>query len=451
MLLIFGEHRLRASFVTGRHLSGAGDHLGRIFRNTAILLGGNVVASVLSAAALALIARSLQPNLFGAFAMIVAFVFVVDNALNFQSWQVVIKFGAERIAAHDNIGLGLLFRRTILLDVGCALAGAILAGVLALVLGRYLGWSADIAQLAACFGLVVVTRATGTATGVLRLWNRFDLLARQQALVGVLRIVAVAGAFAVSGSIGVFLLAWGVAEVVGNIFLIVSGARELNIQGITVPVRREGAVDEQPGFWSFVWTTNIHSSVKLAIKELDVVVLGALAGLGAAGMYKVIKQLGALFVKGSGPLYQAIYPELAAAVAAGDRARFVSSAVRPTYWAAGLALLVLVVYALIGPWMLGWVLGESYAGAFEPSLIYLLGSLIATATFALHPAALALNAPGGSLRVLMFSTVIYGLSFVLLANLRGVEGAAAAFVIFYAVWSVSMIRLVRARFREWTV
>jgi O-antigen/teichoic acid export membrane protein len=421
----------------------------RLMRNASKLFGANVFGSVLGLIASAAVARSLGSSQFGVFALVLAYAAVLDLLVNFQSWQALIKYGAEDLKRDDTAAFTSLVKFGTLLDAGCAVVGTGLALALVPLIAPFLGIEPGDTRLFLLYSVVILSRAVATPTGVLRLFDRFDVLALQNLVVGFTRVFFIGIAFAFRPSLGAFLLAWGAAEVLGNLMLITQAWRQLGRRGYAVMgTRVRSALQSHPGLWSFVWTSNLHSSMKLGLREGDVLALGAIAGPGAAGLYKVVKQIESVASKAFAPLTQVIYPEIAAAAAHADRRRIL----KLLRVASLLALCVFGAFLLLfwagGASAIRVVLGPGFVPAFEPGLVYLAGTLISAATLAFQPAALALGMPQRSLRVLVVSIVVYAVAFVALAPRFGLMGAAIAYVGFYLTWSFLMVGLLRRGLRR---
>ena len=100
-----------------------------------------------------------------------------------------------------------------------------------------------------------------------------------------------------------------------------------------------------------------------------------------------------------------------------------------------------VAFFLFGEWLIVTALGDAYVAAFLPACVYLIGTVISAATFGFQPGALALGIPGISLRVLTVSVCFYCAVFFLLILEIGIIGAAWAYVAFYVLWALLMIRI----------
>ncbi|MCB2084010.1 MAG: oligosaccharide flippase family protein, partial [Sphingomonadaceae bacterium] len=79
----------------------------RLLRNIGWLLSGRAVNAVLSLVYLALATRSLGIEQFGYFALIVALGQTVTGLANFQTWQFVVRWGANGDGAGEATGFAI--------------------------------------------------------------------------------------------------------------------------------------------------------------------------------------------------------------------------------------------------------------------------------------------------------------------------------------------------------
>src|SRR3546814_3454387 len=79
-----------------------------------------------------------------------------------------------------------------------------------------LGWPEELVSPGALYGLSVLFMVTATPTGLLRLYDRFDLLAVQTNVGALARLAGAAAVFLAGGGITDFLLVWFAASVVAR-------------------------------------------------------------------------------------------------------------------------------------------------------------------------------------------------------------------------------------------
>ena len=412
----------------------------RLFRNAATLLTGSAGASVLSIIALALSARGLGAQQLGVLAVIQSYVTVVDRLVTFQSWQALIKYGADAVRrdARDEL-MGLIWFGAAV-DAASALLGALLGVVGAVAIGRWFGWSTETTRWAMLYATTILFHVVGAPTATLRLFDQFRMFSMQRIGVGLIRLAGIAIAFVLHGPLWAYMMVWIVADVAGSIWLVGMAWRELRARGypMAVPGSLRSVPARHAGLWNFIWTTNVHSSIRVASREGDTLIVGAVLGDAAAGLFKVAKQFGSAFGQLSDPFYQAIYPEMAAASSSGDRAGFTALLRRSTVMASLAAVVLWLGMVVVGAPVLRGFAGAEYGGGYPVLVWYGLAYALAFASFAMQPAMLALGRALASFSIMTLSTAVQFVLLVPLMHRFGVAGAGLAYVAFYVTWIVSV-------------
>ncbi len=427
-----------------------GDAVGRVFRNTGKLLAGTTAAALFGLGSNVLAARRLGPDAYGFLVLLSTFLFaVVFGLLSFQSWQAIIHYGSKALVDRRTEDFKRLLKFGFILD-GTTSIMAMAAGAVAVFLyGRGKGWEPALLAAATLSSGGLLLRLTGTSVAVLRLFNRFDLLAFQQAAAAAVRLLVMGFLYIRGAALPAFLYGWLATETAGHALLTTLALIEMRrreVRGLSqAPLR--GLTATFPGLWKFLLTTNLHGTTRLGARELDVMIVGGLLGPAAAGLFKIVRQ----FARAAGRLdevaRQAIYPDLSKTWARRDIRRFGDLIRGPALVLGGAGLAVWIGFLLFGRPVLNGTVGPEYAAAYGPILVYLGGVLIAMATFHFQSVLLAMGRPGELFRVTAGATLVYFAALFLLVQVRGVLGAALAFVVFQALWSAWMGLAIRSRWR----
>lgn len=412
-------------------MSGAGKTpqgpLQRAVRNAVWLLAGKGTGGVFSLVYLALAARDLGAGQFGIFALILTYGQAVTSLTQFQSWQTVVRYGAGHQASGEPEKLRRVISFAALLDFGAACAGTCLAIAGVWLIGGQFGWSAADRDLAMLFCLSLLAGVRGAPTGVLRLFDRFDLAAYAETVLPSMRLAGALLAWLSGAGIAGYLAAWAAAELITSLVVWAASARELHrrFPGTGPGKLLKGVVSENPGLWPFAWTTNFNASLNLVWKQLPVLVVGWGVDAAAAGGFRIAAQLVTALNKPTIALARAIYPEFARLAVTDPRAvmRTVSRACLIGA-IAGAASLILVL--LGGQAALQLIGGEAYLFAFPILLVLTLAATFDLSGVAIEPALIALGRPGRVLQARAMVSLVFAGLLVPAVHLHGAIGVAAA-------------------------
>jgi O-antigen/teichoic acid export membrane protein len=186
-------------------------------------------------------------------------------------------------------------------------------------------------------------------------------------------------------------------------------------------------------------TTNVNGSVRRVSRELDTILVGALAGPEGAGLYKIAKQVAAIPAMITDPLYHAIYPDLSRMWVKHQYKLFRRIMLKSAVAAGSLGFAIWLFFLLFGEIVITVLFGAEFVGAQAVLVWYMLAMIIAIAGFPLQPAMLAMGKPKLSFYVSLITTVLYFIALIPLLNAYSAVGAGIAYVIYYLIWTVLMI------------
>ena len=382
-------------------MSQAPSLLRRVLANTGVLIGGRGVNAVLSLGYLAVAARALGVREVGVLILINAFAQLVAEVVKFNSWQTLLHYGARPFTEGDRPGFQRIMRFTLFLDLASSLAGAAIAVSVALTLGELLGWRASESPLAALYGLSVLAMAPATPTGVLRLIDRFDLMAFQAPLSSAVRLLGSLGLWATgAASLAGFLAVWAAGTLVAFVYLAACCWSQLHKRGMIKAFAWSGPLSEElPGAWRFAWATNLSTSLDAAFTHAVTLVVGAVLGPAPAALWRIGRQVADAIAKPARLLIPALYPELARLHAQGDEGGMRRLALQVGLVGGAAGALMLAVTAVAGRPLLGLVMGPSFEAAASLMTLQVAAAVIAVLAIPLEPMLVSLGRPGDALKV----------------------------------------------------
>jgi len=364
------------------------------------------MGAILSLAYLAMAARSLGPDGFGEFTLILAIAQGLAGLVSFQMWRLVLRFGTRPFQAGDLRSLRELIWRCARLDLAGGIAGCALAVPLTAWLGSRFHWSPHIQRDALLFAAIMLLSARSTAVGVLRLQDGFRAGAIASTSTPVVRFAGAVIAVAIKPSVEAFLVAWGAAEVATCVaywvFVWKSEvmARVTAEQSETVP---PSAV--QHGFWRFALFTNANSTMATGAQQIALFSVGLTAGTAAAGYFRLGYQLAQALLLIAEMVSRSLYAEVESLVAKGSKPALDHLFGRATALASIGGAIAVILILLLGRPALELIGGPPYLPAFPQLVVLGAAAAVQLVGISFEPALLALDQSGLVLAVRAISTL----------------------------------------------
>lgn len=422
--------------------------LGRIFANAGTLLSGRVAAGVISLFYLGLVTRGLGPANYGVLVLISFYALLAGSFLVLQGWHTLVRYGGARLAAGDHAGFQRLVAFTARVELFSGLLAMLITASLSTWAGRWFGWPDHYAGLAALYALAIVANMHNTASAVLNLFGRFDLLAVQQIANPLVRLLGACIAWWSEAGLSGFLIAWMLGSIAEGVVDWWLALRELRARGLLAGIWRwpDGITREHPGIWPFLLTNNVDISLTDAVNRITPLAVGAVLSPAAVGIYHLAMRIGMVLQHPIQALSRATFPELSALAARGDERRLRHLVARTGGIAAACGLAALLIFAAAGDGLLRLIGGPGFEGAYGVLLLIALARTIHLFGFSFSSGLVALGRPKVNLAINFAALLLLFPVLNLLLERFGVIGAGLH-AIAYAVLTVGAMvwALLRSR------
>lgn len=381
----------------------------RFLHNASMIVGSRMVFGLLNLGTNAIILRAYGAADLGMVMLLIAYIRVFAEVAKFESWQAVLRFGviAQERGEEDNL------RRLIGLALGIDFITMLLAIVVSILLipqaAIWFGWSEQVTALAPWFMILVIFVTNATSNGVLRLFDRVEILALQHGLNAVIRMVLVLVAVMLGGAVVHLAMAWFAGFVISGAMTMAVCAYELIKRDLrpkfSLNWRKTGALF--PGIWHFLLMSNLISTGPLAVNHLTTLFVGAQLGPAQAAVLQLARQLSTGI---SGPtrlLGPLLLPDFSRLSGRGDWAGLRTLVVQQIKVA---AIFVVggggILFAVL-PFVVEQVFGAELLEHIWLFRLLIMAALINILGFALHHAMFSANKGGTALLIQLAATAIY--------------------------------------------
>jgi O-antigen/teichoic acid export membrane protein len=417
--------------------------LKRVLKNFGVVLRGRGIAAVFSVGATGLMANALTPTEFGLVILLHTYVLVVRGALNFRTFEAIVRFGIPLSEAGNQGELRSLLRSTMSIDVASAIVATVIAAAAAPLAAHFLHWEGEMTAWAAAYSLVILATANGTSSGILRIHNRFDALGIQYTVGPALRFIMVAAAWALNAPMQVFIIAWGLAFAAGHVYLFVRGMIELrkhSDSGLWSGFRWSEVRHRETDFWKFIGVVYWQTNIDLLPKHVSVLLAGSLLGPASAGLFRLAREFSTVLTQPAVLLREVLFPDLTRSFHAEDGN--IRSVPFKTALIAGCVGLIFVAVAFFfGQDLLG-IVGEEYVAASTLLTLLMVGASFELASASLRAAAYAMGRAGSVLRIHIVGITTYIAIFFIVTPAVGLNGPGLAAILSSLLALVLTVRLI---------
>ena len=417
----------------------------RVLSNFWILIRGRGAAAIMAFGATALMARSLGPVEFGLVVLMHTYVMLIRALLDFDSMDAIVRYGVPAHEASDNQTLGKLIKVCRRIDKQASIAATLLALLAAPFAGPMMGMDKQHVLLLIMYSLVLLTTGTGSATGILRLYDRFDILGRQMTIAPTLRFVGVGVAWWLGAPIEIFVAVWGTAYIAENIYLLLQAKHKYRKQinqslgGVSL---KDASINDFDGLRHFLWVTYWQSNLDVLPKHITTLLVGYLLGPTEAGLLRLAREIASALSRPALLIRQVVFGDLTRAWHQGSAA-FDLVAYRTALLGGALGMVFVALSYFFGEYLLGSLLGSQFIAAKGVLTLILLAATMDLATSPLLSGLYTMGHAIKTLRITMVSTAVYLLMFILLTRQFGLIGAGLAASFGAALTLVGMILLMR--------
>ena len=398
-----------------------------MLKNAAYLGSGSVASALLGLVALSCAGKGMSTEMFGVLVVIQAYTKAVSDLIKFQTWQFVVQFGTPALEG-KNISR---FRDVISFSFGLDILSSVVAvlGGMALLpfLSHSLGLDTHSLWLAVLYCTLIPSMTSSTPTGILRAFNRFDLIAVQQAIKPFLQAVGSLFCFYFELGFPGFIITWYVSNLIGGTLFWWFAARELRSREIhnALTPRLMKTARRIEGAWDFVWTTNFAHTIWAARNSCSTVLVGIVLGPAAAGLFKIALT----FFDATGTpaklMEKSFYPEIMRLDPRTSKPWQLG--LRSALFAGGIGVAVAVLVLVVGKPLISVVFGYKYLQAYDLMQIMLGAIIVSMLGFPQE----SLLFMAGKQRAFLIMQTISSLCYIALligmSHFFGLRGAAFAY------------------------
>lgn len=401
-----------------------------LFKNSFWAFIGDALSAVIGLLITIFLIKYIGSDEYGILVLAQSYMQILDVIINVQSWKSVIQYGQQAFVNNKIDLLHSFVKLGTILDLSTAFICCLISFFIAPLVGYLFGWSADLIVCAQIFSITIISHFSGTPIAILRLLNKFNLVAIQKIISALIKIVALI--LLNSSSEGLTLInaviVYTITDFIGNVLLVVFAFVEYGKKYGLKRVFKAKIPKNSKEFISFTLWGTFAEIADIPVIYIDVFIV-SLLGNNMVSVFKVFKQTISILQKVTSPIQQSILPQFSELSAKNEKRRGfdVVSKIQKITFKFGLIFSLLI--GITSPIWLKIIYGNLYSNNWYVLLMYLIIQTYALSYTTIHPFYLSLGKAKNSTLYILLANIVYLIVAYLLTIKIGIIGVVLAFSI----------------------
>jgi O-antigen/teichoic acid export membrane protein len=435
------EKKLKYSFKISKLLK-------KIFKNFSLIAGSNLIVSFFSIFTLFYNSNSLGPKLFGVLALYTVSITVFNRLFSMDLWQQVIKFGGHAYVHKKYNSLRNIFAYCLLMEIFFSILSFLGANLLLYLIYFYNGFSDEYLLYGQIFSIALIFKFSDTPTGVLRLTNRFNVLAYINVLSSLSYLIGSAFFWYNNSSFLNYIILFTVISILYNLILILLTLFYWKLDKLPslfrVNLNDKKLINNINKFSVTGWITSTISVMK---NSFDLYIIGIFLDVSASGIYKFATSIASFVLKLSIPLQQAVFPEISK-MAAKKQNYKLKKILLDIFGLVGFMILIVNILSLsFADLTVGIIGGEKFTAATIPLILLIFAFSIRSAGFFIRPVLINCIGHMVFLKSILYPFIIYVPVLLFGVMKYGVIGACVAHIVFDILLTIYAIEKINKYFK----
>lgn len=388
-------------------------------KNSLIIMIGQSISSIVGFLNTFLLLQGIGINGIGMITIIQSYCSLFNGLFNFQSYNAIIKFGAEALEKKKSILFKQYLKQAFLQDVFTAILAFVIGTLCIKGIGKFMNWDNSIIFYSKIYMITTIFNITGSVQGFLRLYNEFIVISKVGIYTAVIKTIFLIVGMTFGYNFSYYILVEILVVILNNIYMFILAYKLLKKQGYEDFLSVKTLWDRE--FTIFNLYNNIVSTIDIPTGQIVNLLIDKLLGVSQVGVYSVLVKFGGLVTRVTGPITQALYPELAKMVAQRKKDKAYKIVRDIGIYTFTIGIIGIIICTITSNIWLGWFMPFNTHNLISLNL-YLSYIVMTSAVGGVHLLFTSMNLVKYNLPIVLICNCIYLLLVYILGKYMGLPG-----------------------------
>ena len=401
-----------------------------LFKNSFWAFFGDASASAITFIISIILIKTIGSDSYGILILAQSYMNIMDVIINIQSWRSVIQYGQKALVDENIKELHSYVKLGCIMDISTAILCFIISVILPHFIGELLHWSNEMILCSQIFAITIISHFAGTPTAILRLFNKYNLVALSKTLAAIFKITAIVAYYLITKNLNLIssTIIFMMTDFIGNILLVIFAFYNYSKKYKISDIIKAKMPKDSKSFISYTLCGTLSEIVDLPVQMIDVFIVSIL-GNSTVAIYKIFKQIVGIISKVTSPIQQSILPQFSELSAKGNEKRGFEVVIKIHKTILKYTLPISILIGATSYLWLGKLYDITYANYWYILFIYLIIQTYALSYTTIHPFFITLGNTKMDATIGFIANIVYLIIGYFLTRLIGLVGMIIAFLI----------------------
>ena len=401
-----------------------------LFKNSFWAFFGDASASAITFIISIILIKIIGSESYGILILAQSYMNIMDVIINIQSWRSTIQYGQKALVDGNDKELHSYVKLGCIMDISTAILCFIISILLPNLIGGFLHWSNEMILCSEIFAITIISHFAGTPTAILRLFNKYNLVALSKTLAAIFKITAIVAYYLITKNLNLVssTIIFMLTDFIGNILLVVFAFYNYSKKYKISDIIKAKMPKDAKSFISYTLWGTLSEIVDLPVQTIDVFIVSVL-GNATVAIYKIFKQIIGIISKVTGPIQQSILPQFSELSAKGNEKRGFEVVIKIHKTILKYTLPISILVGATSYIWLGKLYDMTYANYWYILFIYLMIQTYALSYTTIHPFFITLGNMRINAIIEFTANIVYLIVSYILVRAMGLLGITIAFLI----------------------
>ena len=401
-----------------------------LFKNSFWAFFGDASASAITFIISIILIKIIGSESYGILILAQSYMNIMDVIINIQSWRSTIQYGQKAIVDGNDKELHSYVKLGCIMDISTAILCFIISILLPNLIGGFLHWSNEMILCSEIFAITIISHFAGTPTAILRLFNKYNLVALSKTLAAIFKITAIVAYYLITKNLNLVssTIIFMLTDFIGNILLVIFAFYHYSKKYKIADIIKAKMPKDAKSFISYTLWGTLSEIVDLPVQTIDVFIVSVLGNVTVA-IYKIFKQIIGIISKVTGPIQQSILPQFSELSAKGNEKRGFEVVIKIHKTILKYTLPISILVGATSYIWLGKLYDMKYANYWYILFIYLMIQTYALSYTTIHPFFITLGNMRINAIIEFTANIVYLIVSYILVRAMGLLGITIAFLI----------------------